>query len=561
MAHHLAPIASSEVAAQLALDIVTEHFGGYAARVAKTLLSKGQLTVQETLRWVNADLEIGNQELKYPAVRNALLTLVRHGVAVARQPPNAAADEARALLMVYSIRIDDIFSRLRFPRYLEFVWSTMGGTAYDLVSTVCKYGRCTKKFVVEQVDREKPGDTTEQVFEEFEKLVSKNLFKAVQPFQKTKQTESAASKVAPEVSIDSIAQAALKKRREGEDDFLPTPREVAQTSTNVVVKADEGAKRKGADLDNNVVYAFNVNEFDLCVYKQMACSIFEDKIHTYAAKILSAMLTFVKLSENRGIETDWVPFPVVEQRVREVGGFRVGGDPARDRERLRNALNFLSAQRDSVFKQRKVQKPPGYDSMGDDETLASAKKRRLAAGEESEMAEFRLEWPAVQKLCVQPVISQLIRDRFGPVGLRIYNLLTDREPPQKLEERDIFSTCMVSVDVGRPLLNAMVRARLVNWQEVPKQAAVPLVASFWLHYVDPKRAEGALLLTAMQSILNLRISLRHQTAKVAPLESRSNTGSLTADERRLLHTGRKQEDTLERSFLVLDSVLLGFRTF
>merc|ERR1712048_194842 len=101
------------------------------------------------------------------------------------------------------------------------------------------------------------------------------------------------------------------------------------------------------------------------------------------------------------------------------------------------------------------------------------------------------------------------------------------------------------------ILNEMCRRSIVHWQEVPKSASTPNnnISLFWLYYVDRSRLKQQLLWNVYQSILNLRVRFRVETARVLPLESRRD--SLNQKERKALNEGRRIEDVLERSFLVL----------
>lgn len=159
---------------------------------------------------------------------------------------------------------------------------------------------------------------------------------------------------------------------------------------------------------------------------------------------------------------------------------------------------------------------------------------------------------------METATSQLIQDQFGTAGLRMFNLLNEGKPPQKMEEAQIFSTCMVPPQEGRVILNDMVRRGIVQWQEIPKNATLPIISSYWLFYTDPRRLQSVLLWNVTRSILNLRVRFRIEMQRGAPLESRRD--SLTKVERLRLKAGRRSEDILERSFLVMSTALFVFRS-
>lgn len=143
------------------------------------------------------------------------------------------------------------------------------------------------------------------------------------------------------------------------------------------------------------------------------------------------------------------------------------------------------------------------------------------------------------------------------------------------------STCMISVEEGREVLNKMARRGVVKWQEVPKSATAPLAASFWLYYVDPYSVWVLMLKNFLQAVLNLRICGRKWSARLAPLEEAdalsrtaarlaarhgagagsATTTGLGPQEKKMLHDGRRVEDALERSCLSLEVALLVLTCF
>mmetsp|Transcript_3578 Transcript_3578/g.11265 ORF Transcript_3578/g.11265 Transcript_3578/m.11265 type:complete len:287 (+) Transcript_3578:1829-2689(+) len=281
----------------------------------------------------------------------------------------------------------------------------------------------------------------------------------------------------------------------------------------------------------------------------------------------------------------------IEAKMKELGFHQPGRDPHREGEKLRKVLDLLSAHKDGLVRKKVLNTGEGTEVMIPEGphkgkwlrctvtgpgTKPGTKNVRLAEPEmmgefsnvppqamrrtqDNQVVEWCMEWTGARRLLHASATSQLIRDQFGTTGLRIFNLLNEKSPPQKMEEKDIFSTCMVPPSEGRETLNEMVRRFIICWQEVPKNASTPLSASFWLYYVDRNRVQHTILQNVMQAALNLRMRFRVESLKVIPLEARQD--SLTARERSELKAGRRKEDVLERSFLVLDAAILIFRCF
>lgn len=304
---------------------------------------------------------------------------------------------------------------------------------------------------------------------------------------------------------DARAEEAKKKRRISEDSKEETPLEV--------------------------LYRYDRVNLNLCVYKNLLCRVVEEQVDEAAGQVMMALMASVTPDSGDSITES--PMSIDAILARYQGLFpQSGRDPAKIRERLRHSLEVL------VHKEKFLRQ-------------ITSKARQTNQGEDT-------EWLVDTTRCAQVLrrlaLSQLIRERFGAVGLRIFNLLQDGHPPQKLEENHIFNVCMIPLQEGREILQAMVRHSVLQLQQVARSSDGAVANSVWLYYVDLRRVLASTEDLVLNAILNLRIRFRSENARIMPLESRSN--SLTAKERQLLRDGRRGEDLLERAFLVLDAVLL-----
>jgi len=265
---------------------------------------------------------------------------------------------------------------------------------------------------------------------------------------------------------------------------------------------------------------------------------------------MTVLLTAVTIEHGRP-NTRFMKFREIEDMMGKLGFHQPGRDPAREVQQLSKALEYLTSlkiitKRTLSQAQRHAANSSGADGNGE---------------VHDPLFEWSVEFSSVKNLLKQSVTSQLIRDQFGLPGLRIFNLLNEGRIPQKLEEKDITSRCMVKPEQSREILNAMVLRHIVHWQEVAKRESTnslqPFGGSFWFYYVDRKHLDMCMLHDVYQALLNLRVRFRTVVANTAPLESRA--ASLTSEERANLASGRRNEDILERSFLVLDAALLVYR--
>lgn len=296
-------------------------------------------------------------------------------------------------------------------------------------------------------------------------------------------------------------------------------------------RAEEARKKRRISEDSKeetaseVLYRYDRVNLNLCVYKNLLCRVVEEQVDEAAAQVMMALLGSVTPDSGDSIIESPMSIDAILRRYQ--GLFPQGGrDPAKIRERLRHSLEVLVHKEKFL---RQITKAEDYTEWLVDTARCAHVLRRLA-------------------------LSQLIRERFGAVGLRIFNLLQDGNPPQKLEENHIFNICMIPLQEGREILQAMVRHSVLQLQQVAKSSDGAVANSVWLYYVDLRRVLANTEDLVLNAILNLRIRFRSENARIMPLESRSN--SLTAKERQLLRDGRRGEDLLERAFLVLDAVLL-----
>lgn len=564
-------------AIHLAADVLRDHFGDIVERVGLVLLERGPLSVQDLLRFGSIPSCSGTdsmliEPLTFQQVRNALLILVQHCVVHTKPRVEvASSDSVRSMLQVYSIDIEEVFARMRFPHFLEYVKATYGDVAQELLFTALNYGRVTASIIKTEASEALGNVSVEEVESELTRLLEDRILHVVSPFGSAvgSPVAVAASTTAPVASTSASSRAPLLQSG-------------GSAPSSAGAAPGESRKRKAADEDQQLVasdsgdalkriresvYRFDRVTLNLCMCKSLLCRVVEDRVNGHASQVLASILTAVqpgecsaeKPAEGKGVSVQYMSLEAVEQKMRDLGYHQPGRDPHREREKLRKVLDLLSAHKDSLVSRRRVAGPPSGGKAaekGNGGSSADAVRRVVEGGGECEWA---VDWHAARRLLLSTTTAQLIRDQFGPFGLRIFNLLNERNPPQKLEEKDIFSTCMVPPEEGREVLNAMVQRCVVSWQEVPRSANTPLSASYWLYYVDRKRVEMTMLQSVMQASLNLRVRFAAESVAVEPLESRRD--SLSARERAALNEGRRIEDILERSFLVLDAALLVFRSF
>lgn len=558
----------ASVALNLAADIIEDHFGRAVRIVADVLLIRGQLSIQEIVRFTKEECNaIQQQPLKFQHIRNSLLLLLQHGLLVARPHPTASqsGDEVQQMKQVYGIPIEEVFARIRFSKYIEHICDQFGDIPAEMLCTVLKYGTASAEFIVEECRKALAGVTDAQLHGEFQRLINENVVRVIEPFQgvptdpadSSRQNRPSQGATAPIRDADSDSQS------EGEQPG--GQKATVQTPSKLDRPAVPSKPVRPANLPV-YVYRYNRRVLDLSLVKGLICRLVEERINQHAGQVVATLLSAVRPTSQlggTGVDVDWLKFPQIAQRMKELGFCAQGRDPEREKEKLRKVLTLLAAHKDALLRQRTVTSAGSASAGGSGRPTKSRRgsAQSAAVGDEAEPEEetneWCIEWPRAKKILINATTTQLIRDQFGTAGLRIFNLLSEGNPPQRLEDSHIFNICMIPPTEGREILHAMITRGILTWQEISRGANSPLVASYWLHYVDRRRLEASLTWNVLQAILNLRVRFRVEMERGQLLESRQD--SLTKKELQALNAGRRVEDILERSFLVLDAALMIFR--
>eukprot|EP00930_Biecheleria_cincta_P104685 TRINITY_DN97071_c0_g1_i1.p1 TRINITY_DN97071_c0_g1~~TRINITY_DN97071_c0_g1_i1.p1 ORF type:complete len:527 (-),score=121.50 TRINITY_DN97071_c0_g1_i1:28-1608(-) len=511
-----------DIAIHLAVDVLEEQFGVNVGKVGSVLLERGRLSVEEILLFVRQMPELDEEPLSFQQVRNAMLVMVQHGL-VEFEPIMQAGKSS--VLHVYSIKIEEIIARLRYPHFMEYVDWRYGSLAMELLFAVLRYGRASGGVAVSEacdsyVTPKGEKATPEEAETLLRQLVTERVLRPVKACSSSAPAEPLASASPKRAAQDSDSR---KRKLEGMEETDEADRGPADKVPPIEQSVVLAAKQQVKDT----IYCCDRRSLQLCLWKNALCRLAEEKYSPAIAKVFLATLSSVTLDQ----PSRWMQFNEIEEQMQKLESTG-GRDPQRMREKLRQTLDSLSMTSDSLLRRRSLASDPS-------------------------LFEWQVEREKAHGMLAKSLRSQLIREWFGIMGLRIFNLLTEEScgRVQRLEENQILGICMLPQEQGRTILNAMVQASLVHWQQVPRSSDGAIANSFWLYYVDPVQVMAVLEERALRAILNMRIRFRVESARLVPLER--SIGSLNAKERGALFDGRRREDILERSGLVLHAVLLA----
>lgn len=527
----------------LARDILNDHFGPVVEQVGRVLLCHGPLPLREITRFqrLQADDNPDQECLTSAQVRNSLIVLVQHNLVV---PDNVKTSE----LSKYRLDVDEILCRIRFPQFLELVRHKLGTVAQKVMFAVMKNGKATLNHIVDKSGGQK---SKEKILVEVQKLLEVGWLRRSQEWDTVTR--------APVTSPDK--------------DGKPLKRPRLQA---------ERIEAKPEEIENeHEVYTTNKWGLNLGLCKNLLLRYIEESLDqgSECARVVSALMEGVRLKGSAENPSEvWVQHLKVKEIVEIYSNsFLVGQADESSRhskeeieKQIRKLLELMYNQSGLVKKRIPLEQPEAVPIANATPPRSRARKK-VNDGEangaivpshenfQQYLSEWAIEWGATRKILWKQTTSNLIREQFGVIGLRIFNLLAEEDVPQKYEERDICQICMIPANNGREILNKMVQKNLVSWQEVPRttSASSSIGNSLWLYYINRKRVDRVLQAMILKGMLNLRIRFGVEHGKTEKLENRRQ--GLNEELREELQRGRQAEDILERGYLTLDAAMLIFR--
>ncbi|CAL9122068.1 unnamed protein product [Musa textilis] len=142
----------SQDALNLAVSLMTSHFGDLVAKVCGCLLRGGTLSLQEIVRCT---------ELSNSQVKNGLLVLIQHNCVQAFSvPKQVGAGGATKSLTQYMALFDNILHRMRFTKFLAIVRDDLGLQCETLLEGLLQHGRLTFDQLVVRATSKQSEDSS-----------------------------------------------------------------------------------------------------------------------------------------------------------------------------------------------------------------------------------------------------------------------------------------------------------------------------------------------------------------------------------------------------------------
>lgn len=153
----------------------------------------------------------------------------------------------------------------------------------------------------------------------------------------------------------------------------------------------------------------------------------------------------------------------------------------------------------------------------------------------------------------------IAREKTGLLGGRIFRLL---HVHKRLEEKQISEMAVAPKKLVRQMLYALVKAKLISLQEIPRGADRTPARSFYCWGVPTDKVLEMLLESFLFSWCNIRIRLDAEESTVRPLQQRVHiSDTLTAADQERWAAWNKAADRLENAMSRLNSLIQLFRDF
>ncbi|KAG5651277.1 hypothetical protein H0H81_009220 [Sphagnurus paluster] len=179
----------------------------------------------------------------------------------------------------------------------------------------------------------------------------------------------------------------------------------------------------------------------------------------------------------------------------------------------------------------------GMISSADNPTPAG----RVASFVSFSSSKVQVEFEIIGRRLRRRVLESVTRERHGIGGVRILRLLLDTG---KMDEKQISKIVMMAPKDVRPLLAALTADSLISTQEVPKSADRNPTRTFYLWYVDPRKAYSVILGNLYKTLYNIGMR-RHAedgTSEVKAVLEKRERSDVSQDENLL---SRLERDILK----------------
>ncbi|CAL8469591.1 g9132 [Coccomyxa elongata] len=538
---------------RLCSSLIKEFFGDTVERICSVLVARGQQTLPEVVH---------ASSLPAPTVRSALLVLLQHNFVVPELvKPDADLRAAPPPYYLYHADTGAIIQMLRMPRILQHVQRDYGGPcesdmAMQIIEVLLAHGRLRLGQIVAAVAARlgKPeGEVWGELHPRFISLVNSRHVERVPPADlplpkprahgkpqgKKKAEPKEGSKEKAEQEAEQVRKLAQKSYS---DERFQLPIELlfgaaapkaAKPAARAKRKRDEGGDGGGQEPEGSTsqpLWRVNFEEFN-CRLRDEACAEHIAEMHgREPAALVAAML---------------------RHAAQQPGGGRADAE-------VSGAVSAAAAAEQLAQMRRRQPELPMLTINAASRILCElAEDARSGVKRVGLQEAFFVDLCAITKAMRQMHIEAIVRDRFPPIGMRVFRLLTAKK---QLEQKQVADYAMVPVRDARELLYRMLRAGFLTLQDVPRTADHAASRTLYTWRVDAAAVTRRVGEELLQTAANLRARLHRELTEHGEVLARVEAGDPVLLPRERAEVGRvsRMSALLETRLIALDPLIALF---
>uniref|UniRef100_A0A1D1ZJI4 DNA-directed RNA polymerase III subunit RPC3 n=1 Tax=Anthurium amnicola TaxID=1678845 RepID=A0A1D1ZJI4_9ARAE len=355
----------------LAVDIITTHFGDFVAKVCSCLLHRGSLSLQEIAR---------DTGFSHSRAKNCLLVLIQHNCVQAYSISRGGAPGASPKVVTqYMALFDNILHRLRFTKFLAIVAGEFDDHQCEaLIEGLLQHGRLTFEQLVMRATS-KPKENEEDETPSTRKRGAKS---AIQTETLEQQALAAAALLDAE-RFSGFGDGVLDEKLGGKS-----------------LGGNIGEKRKHEELEfdketqaaineNEVLWRANFEKLVHCLKKKVCVASVRERLSLDAAVVLEAMIESSNQQKPKDNSVTSSLDDILEWVMKRPGGRLM------TMQHVRTCLEELKCK----------------SSIGDARAL------------------YSIDLGDIVEECLREEVESLVLQRYGKEAYRIFRLLMKKNRP------------------------------------------------------------------------------------------------------------------------------------
>eukprot|EP01134_Creolimax_fragrantissima_P007895 CFRG7895T1 len=484
---------------ELAAYILRDRYGDIVESVGCALMTRGPSSFKE--------IKSRTPNLLPKFVRESLVVLLQHNIVEAESVSDVKKGSTN---YVYTININQILTRLRFPQYKAVTKSLFTGSDGIAAVKVVEHLWLTGRQTIGQL-----ANTIEDLCEDHKevnnvlrKMVANKLIRRarrprqievdVNDFRNVVENDN--SQMDFEMSNGYLGRIVSgQKKRKAVELFMDESEKRTKLNVNGLYESSTfgssnfGTLEAGEDV---VLWRLNEKQYHIHLRNAAIIDLVKLKSDQQSAVCVQTMLNMCVLydsfdspQENTNVRATSAPigaYQVFKQQM--MGSNESTGDGkvnAKDMVLLLDALRVLTG---------------GVVDTAD--------------GASDGVSQYIINFTLALEVLQNATIESLMRDRFGTHCERVYRLMREKG---KLEQKQIAELAMIDFKDARAQTHKLLTAGILQIQEVPRTAVRATSQTIFLLSHERTRAETAVVSLLMKAIKNLIVRRRCLMQKYAKL--------------------------------------------